>query len=232
MTRAIVTGASRGIGAATAAALRARGWRVLNLSRDPCPVDGVVDERVDLLDPGWLDGARATIDAFVADDDRVAVVHCAGSLVHDSALAVDAATMRRVLEVNVVAPAILNRALRARLGPGSAIVYVASTLGEKGIPNCASYVASKHAVVGLMRATCQDLRGTGAHTACVCPGFTDTEMLRQHVPDVAARATLGARTTIGRLIEPREIADVIVFCVEHPVVNGAVLHANLGQIEA
>ena len=45
-------------------------------------------------------------------------------------------------------------------------------------------------------------------------------------------ATLGARTTIGRLIEPREIADVIVFCVEHPVVNGAVLHANLGQIES
>jgi 3-oxoacyl-[acyl-carrier protein] reductase len=66
----------------------------------------------------------------------------------------------------------------------------------------------------------------------VCPGFTDTEMLRAHVPDVAVRATLGARTTIGRLIEPSEIADVIVFCIEHPVVNGAVLHANLGQIEA
>ena len=61
------------------------------------------------------------------------------------------------------------------------IIYIGSTLSEKGVANSCSYVTSKHAVVGLMRSTTQDLVGKGIHTACICPGFTDTEMLKNHV---------------------------------------------------
>lgn len=230
--RAIVTGASKGIGAATARRFRAAGWEVLSLARGGCPVDGVVSARVDLLAQGWEAAARAAIDAFLGDDAGVVcLVHNAALLEKDTALDLSPEALRRVLEVNVVAPAALNRMVRAKLSRGSSIVYVGSTLSEKAVANAASYATSKHALLGLMRATCQDLLGTGAHTACVCPGFTDTEMLRAHVPSPDVRAALGARTTIGRLVEPDEIADVILFCAEHPVVNGAVLHANLGQIE-
>jgi NAD(P)-dependent dehydrogenase (short-subunit alcohol dehydrogenase family) len=113
---------------------------------------------------------------------------------------------------------------------GSAVIYVGSTLGEKAVAGAASYVTSKHATIGLMRATCQDLAGRGVHTACVCPGFTDTEMLRAHVGDEGATA-VAAFSAFGRLITPEEIAETVVWAATHPVVNGAVLHANLGQVE-
>ena len=85
----------------------------------------------------------------------------------------------------------------------------------------------------MMKATCQDLTGTGIHTACVCPGFTATEMLLTHLgEDPAVRTAVEGMSTMGRLIEPTEIAQTIRFCVENPVINGAVLHANLGQRES
>ncbi len=118
------------------------------------------------------------------------------------------------------------------MGSGSAIVYVGSTLGEKAVAGSCAYVVSKHALLGLMRATCQDLAGRGIHTACVCPGFTDTEMLRAHVgQDPGILASLARGMTFGRLIEPGEVARTILFCAENPVINGAVIHANLGQVE-
>jgi 3-oxoacyl-[acyl-carrier protein] reductase len=87
-------------------------------------------------------------------------------------------------------------------------------------------------VVGLMRATCQDLAGSGVHTACVCPGFTDTEMLREHVgQDQVILTAIAGGVTQGRLIKPQEIADTLWFASQQAVTNGAVLHVNLGQIE-
>jgi NAD(P)-dependent dehydrogenase (short-subunit alcohol dehydrogenase family) len=85
----------------------------------------------------------------------------------------------------------------------------------------------------MMRATCQDLLGHGIHTVCVCPGVTDTEMLRQRAagrPEVLD--ALRAMTGEGRLIEPAEIARVIASCADQPVLNGAIVHANLGQRES
>ena len=54
------------------------------------------------------------------------------------------------------------------------------------MPHSFSYVVSKHALVGMMRATCQDLAGREIHTACICPGFTDTEMFRDTRPGRSA----------------------------------------------
>jgi NAD(P)-dependent dehydrogenase (short-subunit alcohol dehydrogenase family) len=82
----------------------------------------------------------------------------------------------------------------------------------------------------MMRATCQDLVGTGIHTACICPGFTDTEMLRDHVPTEAMGA-ISAMSAFGRLIDPEEIASTLLWAADSPVLNGAVIHANLGQVE-
>ncbi|MDP7389608.1 MAG: SDR family oxidoreductase, partial [Pseudomonadales bacterium] len=113
---------------------------------------------------------------------------------------------------------------------GSSVLYVGSTLSEKAVPGLASYVTSKHAVAGLMRATCQDLAGTGVHTVCINPGFTNTEMLRDHVPaDVMPQ--IAVMSAFERLIEPEEIAQALLFAAHNPVLNGAVINANLGQIE-
>ena len=99
----------------------------------------------------------------------------------------------------------------------------------KATSGVAAYVASKHALLGLMRATCQDLAGTGIHTACVCPGFTDTEMLRGYGGE--ALQQLANRSTQARLVQPEEVAESIYFCANNPVVNGSLLKADLGFIE-
>src|SRR5690606_638718 len=108
---------------------------------------------------------------------------------------------------NVVAPSRLNQLVLPYLTPNSAIIYVGSTLSEKAVANSASYVTSKHAIAGLMKATCQDLAASGIHTACVCPGITDTDMLRQRAHhDPAILQQLAAIQTANRLVSPTEIA--------------------------
>ncbi|MCB9766415.1 MAG: SDR family oxidoreductase [Alphaproteobacteria bacterium] len=230
---AIVTGVSRGIGAACARAFLDAGWRVLGVSRSPCPVPGVVHRAADLLDPGQLDAVGPWLAAQLGPTPaRVCLVHNAAMMAKDSAVDLDPAVLRRALALNVVVPAQLNRAVHPLQAPGSSILYIGSTLSEKAVAGTASYVTSKHALAGLMKATCQDLAGTGVHTACVCPGFTATEMLLAHIgADPAVRAAVEAMSTLGRLIEPAEIARLVLFCAENPVINGAMLHANLGQVE-
>lgn len=105
---------------------------------------------------------------------------------------------------------------------GSSLLYIGTTLAEKGVPNAYSYVLSKHAGAGMMKANCQDLAGRGIHTASVCPGFTDTEMLRAHVGNDAGVLTqLAKHSTYQRLIEPVEIAQILLFCAANPVIKGA-----------
>ncbi|ATB31308.1 SDR family NAD(P)-dependent oxidoreductase [Melittangium boletus] len=230
---AIITGASRGIGREAAARFRREGWNVMNISRQPCPVPDVLNLTVDLAVPGWEARVGQVLgESLGRAPGRVCLVHNAALYGHDDALSLSGEHLRRVLEVNIVAPALLNALVRGYLTDGSSILYVGSTLSEKAVRGAASYVTSKHALVGLMRSTCQDLAGTRVHTVCICPGFTDTEMMRESVgASEAARASTAARQTFGRLIAPEEIADVLLYCAQTPVMNGAVLHANLGQIE-
>ena len=227
---AIVTGASAGIGVATAARFLEAGHKVANLSRRPCPLEGVVHMRCDLADPRFSERVEGALAPLLADADRIVLVHNASRLANDTAAATASGDLRAVLEVNVVAVNSLNRLVLPHMRPGSSILFVGSTLAEKAVPGSFSYVLSKHAQVGMMRAMCQDLAGTGVHTACVCPGFTDTEMLRQHVPP-EAMDDVRAMSAFGRLIEPAEIADALFWAAGAPVINGSVIHANLGQVE-
>jgi NAD(P)-dependent dehydrogenase (short-subunit alcohol dehydrogenase family) len=231
---ALITGASRGIGREAAARFRREGWSVMNVSRRPCPVQGVVNVEADLSLPGWEQKVGSALrGALGSGGGRLSLVHNAALYEHDDALSLTAEHLRRVLEVNVVVPALLNSLARSHLTEGSSILYVGSTLSEKAVKGAASYATSKHALVGLMRATCQDLVGMKVHTACICPGFTDTEMLREHIGgNQAILESVAKRTTFGRLITPEEIADVLFFCANNPVLNGVVIHAHLGQIES
>ncbi len=228
----VITGGSKGIGNATCSLFLQEGWRVINLSRSPSPLPDVEQLQVDLSDPEWesYDG-QALLD-LVGDPDRLCVIHNAGLMLKDSTQTVSAEGLQKSLQVNVVAPTQLTRLLLPRMKAGSSVIYVSSTLGEKAVAGTCSYVISKHAMIGAMRSACQDLAGTGVHTACVCPGFTDTEMLREHLgDDQAVLASIAGGVTFGRLILSAEIADTLWFCAGNPVINGSVIHANLGQVE-
>ena len=230
MKTLLITGASAGIGLATAQRFAAADYAVTNISRRPCPLDRVNHLTGDLSAPDFLDALQGRLAEALAGTDEVSLIHNASRLLNDSAADTPSDQLRAVMEINLVAPNALNRFVIPRLPPGSSILYVGSTLAEKAVPNSFSYVVTKHALVGMMRATCQDLAGRGIHTACICPGFTDTEMLRAHVPAEAMDAVRGL-SAHGRLIEPSEIADTLHWAAENPVINGAVLHANLGQVE-
>lgn len=228
----VISGGSKGIGHATAELFLKQGWRVVNLSRTASRLSQVEQLQVDLSDPQWSDHHGAELLERVGEPDRMCVIHNAGLMLKDSTMTVTTEALQRALQVNVIAPTQLTQLLLPAMKPGSSVIYVSSTLGEKAVAGTCSYVIAKHAAVGAMRSACQDLAGAGIHTACVCPGFTDTEMLRTHLgnnPDVMASITGGV--TFGRLIESSEIAETLWFCASNPVINGAVIHANLGQIE-
>ncbi len=228
----IITGGSRGIGFDTAKLFLQAGWLVINLSRHSCDYSTVVNLFADLSTPNWAEAVKPALFEHVSGADKISIVHNAALNEKDSVGDLSLHALQRVFTVNVLAPVALNQILLPLMPKGSSIIYIGSTLAEKAVKNAASYVITKHALVGLMRSTCQDLAGTGIHTACVCPGFTDTEMLREHVHhDQGIIQSISRQVAGGRLIAPQEIAELIWFCANHEVINGSVLHAHLGQIE-
>ena len=226
---AIVTGASAGIGLAAAERFLDNGYRVVNLSRRPCPLAAVTHIRCDLA-TDFADEISPTLVPICESADQIALVHNASRLANDTATETPSDALRTVLDINVVAINTLNRLVLPHMGAGSSVLFVGSTLSEKAVPGSFSYVVSKHAQIGMMRACCQDFAGSGIHTACICPGFTDTEMLREHVP-ADAMDTVRGMSAFNRLIEPGEIADALLWAAASPVINGSVIHANLGQVE-
>ncbi len=233
MKTAIITGASVGIGNATASVFAAQDFHVYNLSRRPCPVPGVTNIACDLLDDTQLRAATNRLLEALGNSEQACLIHNAALMCKDSVDDCPTDQLMRVLSLNVGAINSLNQQLIPRLPVNSSVLYVGSTLAEKAVPGTFSYVVSKHAQLGMMRATCQDLMGRGIHTALICPGFTDTEMLRTHLNnDEETLAVIAQLNSFGRLIDPEEIAELLRWAHHNPVINGAVLHANLGQKES
>lgn len=232
MKRAVITGGSQGIGAATAKVMVAAGYEVFSFSRRTSKVAGVKSVQVDLaaaLDDGKLE---VLLQPLIAKPAVTTLVHNAFRYERDSVADLTDESFADILRLNLQAPNALNRLLIPTMQPGSSIIYIGSTLSEKAVAAAFSYTLTKHALVGMMRATTQDLAGRNIHSVCICPGFTDTSMLRQHIgTDAKVLAQVAARSSENRLIEPDEIARTVRFAAETSTLNGSVIHANLGQIE-
>ena len=230
MPHLVITGASAGIGAATAELFQKHGFDIVNLSRRPCSVAGVTNITCDLSQPDFIAAIQDDLNHAIEGSKQITLIHNAAVLINDNIASTDSEQLRRVFEINIIAANTLNQFMIPHMQASSSILYVGSTLGEKAVPNSFSYATSKHAVIGMMRATCQDLAGTGVHTACINPGFTNTEMLREHVP-AEVMPQIAAMSAFERLIEPAEIANALLFAAQNSVLNGAAINANLGQIE-
>jgi NAD(P)-dependent dehydrogenase (short-subunit alcohol dehydrogenase family) len=238
---ALVTGAGGGIGSATAVALAARGVPVACADVDPSAAEATASA----VRAAGAEALALPLD--VTDDDAVAGAVAAaeerlGGLGLVAALAAiegaiapieeyDPATFDRVLAVNVRGVYLtLRHALPAlRRGGTGSVVTVASQAGLRGVPGLSGYVASKHAVVGLTKGVALEAARDGIRVNCVCPGPTDTRMMRD-IEDVVRAAggdpsNFVDRIPVGRYGQPEEIAALIVWLlVDAPAfLTGAVL---------
>lgn len=238
---ALVTGAARGIGAATVRALVAAGWRVVAV--DGCQgrdhgLPGVrypLATRADLDRVGGLGDAVATYVADVRDPDALlaaadvatrrwgrldAAVACAAVMAGGRPLwetgPAEATTLWDVDVLGVwhTAAAVVPLMLAGPDPSACRFVAVASSAGDRGLFHLGGYVVAKHAVVGLARALAADLVGTGVTAVAVSPGATRTPMLdaTADLYDLADPADLAAHQLTGRVHEPEEVAATVVHC--------------------
>jgi SDR family mycofactocin-dependent oxidoreductase len=234
---ALVTGAARGVGAATVAALAADGWRVI--AADLCADDPALPYSL---------GSRADLDrvAAAAGDDAVAWVADArdprelaaavgeaerrwGGL--DAAIAVagviaggvpawqfPAEQEAALLDINLggvlnlaraAVPALLRRPVPRR----GRFIAVASAAATRGLPMLAAYCASKAGVAGFIRALAAELGGTGITANAVSPGSTATAVLDEsaRLYSLPAAESFASQQPLGRLLRPEEVATVIAF---------------------
>ena len=227
----IITGASSGIGYATAKLFQEDGYQVINLSRSKINLKNATHLTADLSKRDWSNEVSKKLSSILTDSSEISLIHNASMMQSDNVENIDINNLRDIYEVNLVAPAILNKIIIPYMKNGSSILYVGSTLSEKAVPQMSSYVTSKHGMIGLMRSTCQDLFGRYIHTACICPGATETEMLQEYVQGNQEALDMMAQTlSENRLISSEEIAKTLFFCAKNSVINGSVIHANLGII--
>lgn len=227
---AVVTGGGRGIGAAVADELARLGAAVTLLGRGREALEETATRIADAHGraahavPCDVSDA-ASVDAAFAEARRLAgppaiLVANAGQSEGRAFVETDDALWERMLAVNLTGAFLCARAaLPGMLEAGwGRIVAVASTAGLKGYSHTAAYAASKHGVVGLVRALAAETVRRGVTVNAVCPGYTDTAMARAAAESVAegtgksldeARSAIARAVPRGTLIEPREVADAV-----------------------
>jgi NAD(P)-dependent dehydrogenase (short-subunit alcohol dehydrogenase family) len=210
----VVTGGTRGIGAAIAQGLLDAGARVCIMARDPEPGDGeqTLGVAVDLGDAATVAGA---FDRVVARWGRIdGLVNNAGISKVGPAMDFDLADFARILDVNVTGLFACSQAaarVMAKQGGGS-IVSIASMTSFTGQPERAAYIASKSAVLGLTRALANDWGPLGIRVNAVAPGYIRTDLtgdlIERGVLDVAA---IESRAPLRRFGNPSDVVGAVLF---------------------
>lgn len=235
---ALVTGATRGIGAAIAAELSARGMRVIGTATTE---DGAARIRQALSAHGGKGVALNVTDGAAVDALVDAIVKEYGGLhvlVNNAGITRDTLAMRMkdddwdsVIDTNLKAVFRCSRAairpmMKQRYGR---IINITSVVGASGNPGQANYAASKAGVAGMTRALARELGSRNITVNCVAPGFIETDMTAK-LPEEQQKA-LQSQIALGHLGRPSDIANAVVYLASAGAgyVTGQELHVNGGM---
>jgi NAD(P)-dependent dehydrogenase (short-subunit alcohol dehydrogenase family) len=208
---ALITGASRGIGAATAHALAAAGANVVLASRrgDDLGIDGALAEPCDVRDPAQLERlAAAAVERFGGLD---IVVANAGVGAYGAFLDCDPEHLEEMVDINVKGLLYTVRATLPHLLVSDAadLVVVASIAGQRGPEGEAVYAASKFAQVGFMRALDHELWHRGVRCSTLCPGGVETDF-------AMGRGRTPEDPDLPGFMRPAEVADAVLYALTRP----------------
>ena len=225
---AVVTGGGRGIGLAIARGLLGHGATVTLLSRGRARLEKsaatlagqVMIEVADVASPPQV------AEAFTAIVERSGpvdiLINNAGQAISAPLGKTDFEFWQQLLAVNLTGTYLCSQqALPAMVKRGfGRIVNVASTAGLTGYAYCTAYCAAKHGVVGFTRALAREVARSRVTVNAVCPGYTETDIVRDAVANIRTRtgrsedeavATLVASNPQGRLVQPDEVANAVLW---------------------
>ena len=235
--RALVTGASGGLGAAIARTLHGQGAVVALSGTRADALQALADELgdrahvtpADLREPAAPDALIATAEATVGPLDIL--VNNAGLTRDMLALRMKDEDWQTVLDVDLTAPFRLARAalrgmLRRRAGR---IIGIASIVGATGNPGQANYAAAKAGLIGMTKALAQEVGSRGITVNIVAPGFIETPMTDALTTE--QRSRLAERIPLGRLGQPADVAAAVAYLASDEAgwITGATLHVNGGM---
>ncbi len=239
---ALVTGASRGIGATIAAELAARGLKVIGtattddgaqrISQVLSAFPGCRGARLDVNDAA---AGEALVDAIVAEQGALHVLVNNAGITRDTlAMRMKDADWDAVLDTNLKAVFRMSRAvmrtmMKQRYGR---IISITSVVGASGNPGQANYAAAKAGVAGMTRALARELGSRGITVNCVAPGFIATDMTAV-LPEDQQKALL-SQIPLGALGKPEDVAHAVAYLASPQAgyVTGQELHVNGGMFMA
>lgn len=247
----VITGGGRGIGAAIAAALVAQGAQLTLMGRTRAQLEEraallraqteVHCEAVDVADEASVAAA------FAAAAQRLGpvavLVNNAGQAASAPFLRTGPALWQQMLDVNLTGTYLATRAaLPDMLATGwGRIVNVASTAGQKGLQYVSAYCAAKHGVIGLTRSLALELAHKHITVNAVCPGYTDTDIVRDAVANIREKtgrseaeaiAELAKHNPQGRLVRPEEVANAVLWlCLPgSEAITGQAISVSGGEV--
>ncbi|POZ62309.1 3-oxoacyl-ACP reductase FabG [Chromobacterium alticapitis] len=236
---ALVTGASRGIGAAIADALAAEGAVVIGTATSESGA-AAIQERLSgkggagrVLNVTEQGAVEALVEAVEKEFGAIAV------LVNNAGITRDGLLMRMkdedwdaIMDTNLksvfkTSKAVMRGMMKARSGR---IVNIASVVGAMGNAGQANYAAAKAGIMGFTKSMAREVGSRGITVNCVAPGFIDTDMTRA-LPEAQREALVG-QIALGRLGDAKDIADAVVFLASDRAayITGQTLHVNGGML--
>ncbi|AKO99218.1 Dehydrogenase with variable specificity (plasmid) [Marinovum algicola DG 898] len=236
--RALITGATSGIGLGAATALARAGAHVTCVARRQGPLDALgaamAGENLAFaplaLDITDIDATRAALAAAPAFD---IVVNSAGMARHGPALATDPADFDAVMSVNLRAAYFLSTAAAGRMietGLRGSIIHVSSQMGHVGGVDRGVYCASKHALEGMVKSMAIEWGPKGVRINTLCPTFIRTPLGEQTLADPARRAWIEDKIKLGRVGEIEDVMGAVVYLASEAsaLVTGTALMVDGG----